>query len=205
MMDRTALITFSIALLAGAASPGPAIMAVVAHVVGGEGRSAWPCAAGIILGDVFWLTAAVMGLSTLATSSELTLQAIKYVGACYLLYVAYRLWNAKSERWLAESSKQSNTRLNSFLAGLALEMSNPKTMAFYLAVMPTLIEVNDMSIGSYATILLSASFIYIAVFTAYIFLAHRSRQFVRTHDRQNLVRRTSAAVLAATALTVASR
>lgn len=119
--------------------------------------------------------------------------------------MAHKLWNAKSERRLTERSKQSNTRLDSFLAGLALEMSNAKTIAFYLAVMPALIDVNDTSIGSYVRILLSASFIYIAVFTSYIFLAHRSREFVRTHRRQKLIRRTSAAVLAATAVTVDSR
>lgn len=205
MLDSTALITFAIALLAGAATPGPAIAAVVARVLGEEERSAWPYASGIICGDVVWLTIAIAGLAALARSHEMALAILRYAGACYLLFLAYRIWRDRSELQVVQDVRRREPGLvASFLAGLALELGNPKTIAFYLAIMPALIGVVDTSAMTYLALLSCAIFVYFTVFAAYISLARRSRRLLRTQARQKLIRRASATALAATALAVAT-
>lgn len=206
MLDSTAFITFAIALLAGAAMPGPAIAAVVARILGEEEQSAWPYASGIICGDVAWLTIAIAGLATLAKSHDMALTILKYAGACYLLLLAYRTWTDKSDLKLVEDARRHERgAIASFLAGLVLELGNPKTIAFYLAIMPALFEAADTSAVTYLALLLCAIFIYFAVFAAYISLARRSRRLVRTQARRKWIRRTSAVALAATAVAVATR
>jgi len=62
MMDLTSLLVFTGALFVAAASPGPGIAAIVARVLGGGMNGAIAFTAGVALGDVVWLTFAVLGL-----------------------------------------------------------------------------------------------------------------------------------------------
>ena len=59
-MDLTALPIFTGALLVGAASPGPGVVALVARVIAGGLAGIVPFIAGLILGDLLWLAAAVL-------------------------------------------------------------------------------------------------------------------------------------------------
>jgi threonine/homoserine/homoserine lactone efflux protein len=206
MLDSTALITFTAALLAGAATPGPAVAAVVARVLGNDNRSAWPYACGIVCGDLIWLTIAIAGLSTLARSHELALAILKYAGVCYLLFLAYRIWRYRQEiPSVADARGNEVGLIIPFVAGLALELGNPKTIIFYLAIMPTLIHVTDTPASVYLVLLTIALCVYVAVFAGYISVVRRSRKLVRTQARRTFVQRASAAVLAATAVAVATR
>src|SRR5262245_32608691 len=93
-MDATALAVFPSALLVAAASPGPGIAAIVARVLGRGTAGAFAFTAGVALGDVVWLTFAVLGLVVLAQTFAAVFLVIKYLGAAYLLYLAWKLWTA---------------------------------------------------------------------------------------------------------------
>ena len=46
------------------------------------------------MGDVVWLTVAVTGLAALANTFDGVFTVVKYAGAAYLLFIAWKLWNA---------------------------------------------------------------------------------------------------------------
>ena len=96
-MDLTALIVFASALFVAAASPGPGIAAIVARVLGLGMNGAVPFTAGVALGDVVWLTVAILGLAVVAQTFQGVFLAIKYAGVAYLLYLAWKLWTAPVE------------------------------------------------------------------------------------------------------------
>src|SRR3954464_5515910 len=91
-MDLAGLLVFASALFIAAASPGPGIAAIVARVLGRGTRGARAYTAGVALGDVVWLTVAILGLSALAQAFHGVFEIVKYAGAAYLLYLAWRLW-----------------------------------------------------------------------------------------------------------------
>ena len=93
-MDVAALILFASTLLLAAASPGPGVAALVARVVGRGARGAGAFAAGLILGDLVWLAVAILGLAVVAQTFHEVFLVIKYAGAGYLAYLAYRMWTA---------------------------------------------------------------------------------------------------------------
>src|SRR3954451_9043190 len=139
-MDVAALVLFASTLLVAAASPGPGVAALVAQVVGRGSRGAGAFAAGLILGDLVWLAVAILGLAVVAQTFHEVFLVIKYAGAAYLIYLAYRMWTAPVVRRdiAADAGRESDVRL--FLAGLALTLGNPKVVAFYLALLPNLID-----------------------------------------------------------------
>ena len=105
-MDLTALIVFAGALFVAAASPGPGIAAIVARVLGRGMNGAIAFTAGVALGDVVWLTVAILGLAVVAQTFQGVFLAIKYAGVAYLLYLA---WKLGRRRWSRATSRPTTT------------------------------------------------------------------------------------------------
>jgi threonine/homoserine/homoserine lactone efflux protein len=93
-MSIESLVVFAVALFVAAASPGPGIAAIVARVLGRGTAGALAFTAGVATGDVVWLTVAVTGLAALASAFDGVFTVVKYAGAAYLLFIAWKLWNA---------------------------------------------------------------------------------------------------------------
>ena len=93
-MDLSALLIFAGALMLAAGSPGPSVAALVARVIARDWRDVVPFAAAMWLGEALWLTLAVYGLAALAQALHGAFLVVKYLGAAYLLYLAWRMWSA---------------------------------------------------------------------------------------------------------------
>src|SRR5215213_9273901 len=119
-MDLAGLILFATALLVAAASPSPGIAAIVARVLGRGTGGAVAFSAGLALGDVVWLSFAIIGLTAIAQAFHEVFVVIKFAGAAYLLYLAYRLWTAPVAARAIEAGTPDEPPLRLFAAGLAL-------------------------------------------------------------------------------------
>src|SRR6185437_16922727 len=91
-MTLSAMIVFALALLVAAGSPGPSIAALVARVLTNGLREVLPFLAAMWLGEAIWLTFAVAGLAVIAESFAMVFLAVKFLGALYLLFLAWRMW-----------------------------------------------------------------------------------------------------------------
>lgn len=203
-MDVTALLVFAGALLVAAASPGPGLAALVARVLARGRSGAIAFTAGLAIGDVVWLAAAVTGLSAIAQTFGGIFLLIKYVGAAYLLYLAYRLWTAPVAILSAELPvAERPVRL--FAAGLAVTLGNPKVMVFYLALVPTLLDIGHVTPLAFAELALVALAVLALVFGAYILLALRARRLFASPRALQRVNRATGAVMAGAAVAIATR
>src|SRR5215475_6328252 len=92
IMTLTGLLLFSAAYATAVFSPGPGVAALVARVLARGLRGAPAFIAGFLIGDLVWFTVAATGLALLAQTFAMVFLAVKYAGAAYLLYLAWRLW-----------------------------------------------------------------------------------------------------------------
>ena len=90
------LAVFSLVYALAVASPGPGIAAVAARSLVRGTRGAPAFVAGFVIGDLVWFTVAVTGLAALAQTASAVFAAIKYAGAAYLLYLAWRMWTTRA-------------------------------------------------------------------------------------------------------------
>ena len=90
-MDLTGLFVFAAALAVAAASPGPTITALVARVLVRGTSGALAFMLGLQVGEIVWLTAAILGLAFIATTFGMLFLVLKYAGAAYLAYLPTRL------------------------------------------------------------------------------------------------------------------
>lgn len=207
-MDPTALAAFAAALFVAAASPGPNTAAVVARVLGRGTRGALAFTSGIAIGDVVWLTFAITGLAVVAQTFQGVFLAVKYVGAAYLLWLAWKLWTSpvRAEEVEAVDGDAPGERpARLFLAGLALTMGNPKVMVFYLALLPSILDLDRVTPAGYAGLVAVTMAVLAVVLGGYVLLAGRARGLLRSERALRLVNRGTGTVMAGAAVAVATR
>lgn len=203
-MNWTSLLTFGVAIALATASPGPTVAALVARVLGRGSRGALAFCAGLVIGDVLWFAAAVFGLAIVAQTAQPVFAAIKYAGAAYLLFLAYKLWTAPAEA-PREHSAIRGEGAKLFAGGLALALGNPKTMLFYIALAPALVDMAHLDLTGFAAFEAVLVAVYTGVLTAYTLLAQRARKFVQSARAVRAVNRTTGGVMAGAAVLVATR
>ncbi|MEM6711653.1 MAG: LysE family translocator [Pseudomonadota bacterium] len=205
-MSLIGLLLFAGIYAAAVASPGPAVLALIARVVAKGRKGMAGFVAGCALGDLIWLTLAVAGLAVIAQTMQGVFLVIKYVGVAYLLYLAFKLWTAPSsgEPDKANRLKDGDTAAM-FSAGLALTLSNPKTMVFFLAVLPTVVDLTALNLVGYLEIAGVIAVFLPAIMMIYVVIFDRARQAVLSRLGMGVVNKTCAVGLAGAAGLVATR
>ena len=204
-MDLAGLVVFASALFIAAASPGPGIAAIVARVLGRGTSGALAFTAGVAIGDVVWLTFAILGLSALAQAFHGVFEAVKYAGAAYLLWLAFKMWTAPVTVHALAREVAPEKPLRLFLGGLAVTMGNPKVMVFYLALLPALIDVAGVTLVGWAELSAVTLSVLAVVFAGYVALAARARRLFTSPRALKLVNRGTGAVMAGAAAAIATR
>ncbi len=129
------LFSFSIATLALAISPGPDNIYVLTQSLVNGTKSGIATTAGLISGCIVHTTLLAFGISAIITASEEIFYGIKVLGACYLLYLAYKVYKSDEHISLSENApKKSYSQL--FKTGVIMNLLNPKVMIFFLAFFP---------------------------------------------------------------------
>ncbi len=204
-MSIHGLALFCLAYLLATATPGPGIGAIVARVIGrGTARIGF-FIAGFVIADLIWFTFAATGMAVLAQTAHSVFVAIKYAGAAYLLWLAYRLWTAPAAAVADGHAPAPQSGLRLFLAGLSLTLGNPKVMIFFLALLPTVIDLTNLTPPAFLEIAASICLILTGVLCAYAAAARRARHLFRSPPAIRWLNRGTGTVMAGAAIAVASR
>lgn len=203
-MDATNLLVFAAAYLAVVLLPGPGVTALVARVIS-RGPQATPAyIAGFVTGSVLWLWVAATGLAALATAFGALFVAVRYAGAIYLLYLAWKLWTAPARPVTAHDATP-DSRLHLFLAGVALNLGNPKAVVFFLALLPTVVDLRTLTAFGLAELTGVVAVVVSTVFGAYAVAAERARRLFSSPRASRMLNRAGALALAGTAAALSTR
>jgi threonine/homoserine/homoserine lactone efflux protein len=208
-LSLSGLAVFAAAYLAVLAVPGPSAMALVARVlVRGTGGSA-AFIAGIVAASLLWFAVAAAGLATLAATFSELLLVVRYAGAAWLGWLAWKLWHAPPRRLEAadaparEAAPEGAGRL--FLAGLALNLGNPKAAVFFLALLPAVVELEALTLAGTGELALLIILLASGMLAAYAAAAGRARRLFTSSRASRLLNRGSGLAMAGAAVAVAAR
>jgi len=203
-MSIVQITLFALGLAMAMASPGPVVAALIARVIG-RGLAGVPAfCAGLILGDIVWFAAAMFGLAALMTIAQPLFAALKYAGAAYLLWLAWKYWTAPITA-PSDTELGAMTRWRGFVGALTLTLGNPKTMVFYLALAPSLVDPSELTSARFIVLTGVLVVVYIAVLTLYVSLAARARRLFQSGRAVRLMNRAAGTTMAGVAVVVAVR
>lgn len=188
------------------ASPGPAVAAIVARSLASGFRATAPFIAGVTIGDFVWFALTALGLALVAERFQTLFAAVKFAGVAWLCLLAWRAWTAP----VADGAPRPPPRAGGegarlFLGGLALTLGNPKTMVFFLAILPNLIDMRHLDAMTLGVASLTILIVLPAVMSAYALAADRARRLVASAAAMRRLNRATALVMAGAAAAVATR
>src|ERR1041384_956615 len=195
-MTLYGLLTFCAVYALAVATPGPGIAAIIARSLAHGFKGAPAFIAGFIVGDLTWFTIAATGLAALAKTAATLFVAIKWVGVAYLLYLAWKLWTAPAERVEVTEQDDNQHGWRAFAASLMLTLANPKAILFFLALLPTVIDLESMNAVRFLEISLAIVIMMPLVLGSYVFLAARARQLFTTPSSVRKLNRGSGLAMA---------
>ena len=202
-MTLGSLVLFAAVYFAAAATPGPGLAALVARVIAYGLAGVAPFIAGYVVGDMIWLMVAGTGLAALANAFAGAFTAIKYAGAAYLLYLAWRTATAPAQR--GEAPPAASRGFRAFFGSLSLTLGNPKVMVFFLSIMPLVVDVKSLTPLRLLELAAVCVPVLASTLAAYALAANRARALFRSAKAMRIVHRTAAGVMAGVAVAVATR
>lgn len=205
-MSLYGLLVFSAVYWLAVASPGPGVAAIIARSLAQGTRGAPAFIAGFLVGDLIWFAFAATGLAALAQSAQAVFVVVKYAGAAYLLYLAYKLWTAPAAAASdAPEMERGQKPFQLFLGSLALTLANPKTMVFFLALLPTVVPLEKLTVLGFAEMVAAISILLPLTLGAYVVLAARARRVFKSATAVRRINRGTGAAMACAAVAVATR
>jgi threonine/homoserine/homoserine lactone efflux protein len=204
-MDLFTLSAFTIAYAIAVLVPGPGVAAVVARALGGGFRAALPMVLGILAGDLVYLVFALFGLAAIATWFGPVFVVIKWASALYLLYIAWQFWSAKPGTEQI-GAKRDASAWKTFLSGFMLTMGNPKTIVFYLALLPTVVPLDKpITVLGFTELVTIVVVVLLIIACGYAGLAAAARDFFTSSRALRNLNRTAGAIMAGAAAFVMAR
>lgn len=139
----TALVTYMpdlalayFAYLIATISPGPANLAIMAYSLRDGRRAGLFLASGVVLGSLTWGVLAALGLSALLSSYGQLVSAMRIAGGIYLLWLAYKSIRSavRPQGPVRIEDRKEGSSAKYFLLGLAIHLTNPKSIFAWLAI-----------------------------------------------------------------------
>jgi len=131
--DPIILTTFMAASIALYLTPGADMMFIIASGASGGSRAGIAAALGVSVGSLFHTVLAVVGVAALISASPAAYDALRYIGAGYLVYLAITTWRAGAPDANAPGARNV---WRAFRRGAVNNILNPKVSVFILAFLP---------------------------------------------------------------------
>jgi threonine/homoserine/homoserine lactone efflux protein len=186
MPDASALALFTVAAVTLLVIPGPSVLYIVTRSVD-QGRAAGLASVGgIHVGTLVHVAAAALGLSALLVSSATAYNAVRWLGAAYLVWLGVRRLLARDEEVAATAGPAARRHGlgRVFAQGVVVNVLNPKTALFFFAFLPQFVDVTRGSVRL-QVVVFGVAFVLLGLVSdgAYALLASTGAGWLRRRPR----------------------
>jgi threonine/homoserine/homoserine lactone efflux protein len=196
---------FMLAFAASAAAPGPEIAGLLARALGNGIRSSVPLACGIVAGKLLLLSAAVIGLTGLVRAIGPFFAVLQYLGAAYLIWLGIKKWRRAGRILDTETRAAPTTLVREVGLGMAMTMSNPIALVFYVALLPGVIDVADVTVRSYLILCALLALVMTVVVLGYGLMAELARTLLSASNSKSRIDRISGVMFVLAGVLIALR
>ncbi|GGN16586.1 MULTISPECIES: LysE family translocator [Marinomonas] len=190
-------ITFFLAIFIFSITPGPGVFAILARSMSKGARASISLSAGMVLSDIVYLVMACFGLAAIASAWEDLFLVIRYAGAAYLIYLGWKMWVSPVAAASSENDAHTETnQIASFIQGFMISASNPKVILFYVAFLPTFMDLTVLSGFDIVLASVLASAGLMLGLTIISVSASQARRFMKSERSMKVLNRTAGGIMA---------
>lgn len=143
-MSLESAITYLAAIFLFAITPGPGVFALLARGMSSGFRACVPMILGMTVSDIVYLVLACFGLAALAEHWSELFTWIRLSGALYLGYLGWKLWTAPVQSGSDVALDGDAGGWRGWMQGFLISASNPKVILFYIAFLPTFVDLGRL-------------------------------------------------------------
>lgn len=188
---------YVVAVLILTASPGPSsLLCMTKGVVAGWKVGAYT-ALGSLSAITIIMTLSFTGLGVMIASSEVIFNAVKWLGAAYLVYLGIKALCSNQEDYQKTTavSQASNTQFSThYMSGFIVGASNPKAILFFTALFPQFINPSEHLVNQYLIFAITFITLELSWLLLYAYLGSKSSDWIFASGRAKLFNRLTGGV-----------
>jgi homoserine/homoserine lactone efflux protein len=203
-MDLSVWITYFIATLILSITPGPGVFSSISSGLHHGFRLGLWNGVGMQAANVILVAIVSLGLGAILLASETLFAAVKWLGVIYLIYLGVVTWRSPTRGFEEDRDDHANTVREVFMRGFFVNLTNPKGIIFFAAILPQFIEVARPQTPQYAILAATTFAVDVVVMGAYTALAAKVLRVMRDPSRLRWVNRGLGGAFVAAGLALAS-
>jgi threonine efflux protein len=165
------------------ATPGPATISIISCAISSNRKEALIMAAGIVTGSAVWGIVAAIGMGVIMYANAWIVEAIRYLGAAYLLYLACKSFRRALSSQSVTIDTKTSSAMRTFVRGFFIHLFNPKAVFQWGALFAVVLPSNtgfSQTVFVLLTLLSGSTF----VFVSYALL-FSSKSVVKTYTKMS--------------------
>jgi homoserine/homoserine lactone efflux protein len=161
-------------------TPGPAVLFVLSSALRAGARKSLGSILGILTANAVYFALSATGVCALLISSYRVFFLVKWIGAAYLVYLGATTILGRNEVLpFGEPAKIGASAMRLFRDGFVLQMSNPKAIIFFSAILPQFIDPRRAVLPQIFIVGLTSVICEFAVLSSYVLAAARASMLAR--------------------------
>ena len=183
-------------------TPGPVWVALIARAMSGGFQSAWPLAFGVVVGDVIWPFLAILGVTWVVSVFSGFMFVLKVCATLMFLWMGYQIIRHADKKLAADSRLTRPGMWAGFAAGVAVIMSNPKAIIFYMGVLPGFFDLTQLTLSDMAAIALLSALVPLVGNLILALMIDRAKRLLKSADAVRRVNLTAGGMLIVVGLVI---
>ena len=203
-MELSVWLTYFIATIILCVSPGPGVFSSISAGLHHGFRLGLWNGVGMQAASFIVVMVVAFGLGAVLLASETLFTAVKWAGVIYLIYLGIVTWRAPARGFVEDRDDHETTARGVFMRGFWVNITNPKGIIFFAAVLPQFIDVARPQAPQYAIFAATTFAVDLAVMMVYTALAARVLRVMRDPAKLRWVNRTLGGAFIAAGVALAS-
>ena len=171
-MDFSTWLTYFLAAVILSVTPGPGVFSSISSGLHHGVRLGVWNAVGMQVANLIHVAVVAAGLGAILLASETVFTAVKWLGVAYLVYLGIVTWRTPV-RAFEDAADSETTVRGVFVHGFLVNITNPKGIIFFVAILPQFIDVARPQLPQYAILAVTTFAVDLAIMTVYTALAAR--------------------------------
>lgn len=203
-MEATVWITYFIATIILSLSPGPGVFSSISSGLHHGFRLGLWNGVGMQAANMILVGIVSLGLGAILLASETLFALVKWLGVAYLIYLGVVTWRAPARGFQDNPHDEAQSARDVFLRGFFVNITNPKGIIFFAAILPQFIDVARPQMPQYAILAATTFAVDLVAMWGYTALAAKVLKLMRDPGHLRWVNRSLGGAFVAAGMALAT-